>query len=386
MPPDHDQQVLPFRLPPRPARFGAAGALARPLAWARALVLAAALTSPAPAAGQSLPPLLAQFLRQTIALDAKQMSAVDAGHPVGKALDTPDHNEVALFGIVRIDVPRSFYVNAAADFPASLGSASRTRYGLLSDPASASDVAAVSVPHRDVDELAHCAAGSCKVKLPSGGITAIRAAIAANPESADSVVNAVVRARMVAYVNAYRADGDSALVQYADASRHDDAAQVFAGVLSRSPYMYRYAPSLERYLKDYPRDRPAGAHDVVFWAEDDLAGLRPTLTVRQEFIYAPPELAGCTLIVTKLLYASHYLDGDLDLTAVVDQERGATADTAGIYLVRLERMHFDNLPNGGLFHVRRRVIGQLLHRSEDRLRDAKARSEQAFARTAASSR
>lgn len=355
----------------------------RPHLSAYAIVVAFALTTPTPSIAQSLPPRLAGFLRQTIALNADQMRAVDAGDPVGKALDTPDQNEVALFGIVRIAVPRSFYVRTAGDFASSLKSASRTEYGLLSDPASAADVAAVSVPHRDVDDLAHCAPGSCKVKLPAGGIAAIRAAIDANPHAADSVVDAVVRARMVQYVDAYRAEGDSALVRYADESRRDDAAQVFAGVLSRSPYMYQYAPSLERYLKDYPRDRPAGVHDAMFWSEDNLPSLRPTLTVRQAIIYAPPELPGSTFIVTKLLYASHYLDGDLDLTAVVDEERGGVADTSGIYVVRLERMHFDQLPSGGILNLRGRVIGRLLNRTEEWLHDTKAQSERAYARSTA---
>lgn len=66
-------------------------------------------------------------------------------------------------------------------------------------------------------------------------------------------------------------------------------------------------------------------------------------------------MPGCTLIAAKLLYADHYLDGALDLTAVVDQAGDQAAGPAGLYLVLLRRLHFDDLPSGGLMNVRGRV-------------------------------
>ncbi len=93
-------------------------------------------------------------------------------------------------------------------------------------------------------------------------------------------------------------------------------------------------------------------------------------------MYAPPELPGSTLIASKLLYADHYLDGALGLTAVVDQA-GDQANP-GIYLVVLRRLHFDDLPSGGLIDVRGKVIGKLRERTASVLSDAKTRSEEAY--------
>jgi hypothetical protein len=143
--------------------------------------------------------------------------------------------------------------------------------------------------------------------------------------------------------------------------------------------MYEYAPSLERYLKNYPDDRPAHVRETLFWSEDDLPGLKPTLSITHEMVYAPPELPGSTLIVSKQLYADHYLDGALDVTAVVDQAGGQRANAAGIALVILRRWHFDDLPSGGLMNVRGRVTGKLRDQTIALLRGTKTKSEEAYA-------
>ncbi|HTR21282.1 MAG TPA: hypothetical protein VMH88_10545, partial [Gemmatimonadales bacterium] len=111
-----------------------------------------------------------------------------------------------------------------------------------------------------------------------------------------------------------------------------------------------------------------------------------TVTITHEVVYAPPELPGSTLIASKLLYAAHYLDGALDLTAVVDQTGDQGADAAGIYLVLLRHWHFDELPSGGLLNVRGRVIGKLRDQTTASLRDAKASSERAYAHAPDSAR
>ncbi len=134
-------------------------------------------------------------------------------------------------------------------------------------------------------------------------------------------------------------------------------------MLSHSSYMYEYAPSLERYLKNYPQDRPPGVAETLFWSEDDLPGLKPTLTITHEVVYTPPDLPGTSLIASKLLYADHFLDGALDLRVVVDQMGTGAGNPAGIYLVVVRRLHFDDL--SGPFNVRGRVISELTQPDRD---------------------
>ncbi len=340
---------------------------------------------PATARAQGPPPAsLQSFLQNTIHLNPDELRAVPNGKPLVKVMDTGDSREIAVFGVVWIDVPRAYYVKRASDFPVSLKSPSRVRFGIFSDPARETDVAAFSLPHDDAQELTKCRPGSCKVKLSSAAMTGVLASMDSTGPAPDSAANAFFRRAMLGYVTDYRSKGNSALLIYED-ERATAAKQVFDSMLARSPYAYQYAPSLERYLVNYPGDRPTELSEVVFWAQDDLPSLRPTVTITHALVYAPPELAGCTLIVSKQLYASHYLDGGMTIDAVVDAADSSSLSQT-VYLVLLRRLHFDDLPSGGVMHVRERVTSKLRDQTGSVLLDAKTRAEQAFASASASAR
>ncbi len=342
----------------------------------------AVLLFPSLGRAQEMPPSLTQFLQQTIGLHPDEVGAAASGKPVVKLLESSDPREIAVFGIVSVAVPRAFYVRRASDFRSSLTRPSRPQFGIFSDSAVPADVAALSASHDDVQDLAHCRPGACKLKFSAQTIARLRAIIDSAPNAADSVVSAYLRTRAIDYVTGYRARGNATLVVYADEDSVTAAAQVFAGMLSRSPYLYQYAPSLELYLKNYPQDRPADLSEVLFWSRDDLAGLQQTITLTHEIVYAPPELQGCTLLVAKQLYADHYLDGAIDVTAIVDQAGGQ----ASVYLVYLRRLHFDELPSGGLLNVRGKVIGKVRDATRADLQNAKTTNERAYAAAASSSR
>jgi hypothetical protein len=284
-------------------------------------------------------------------------------------------------GVVVVNATRSLVVAQVTDSLASRRDPARLGFGIFSDPAVATDVATLRLPSNDVQDIAKCRPGSCKLKLPARSITDVRTAVDPKSPSADSVAKGFATRAMVTYISAYRSQGKQALVVYDDEAHPIASADVWAGILSRSPYMYEYAPTLERYLVNYPQDRPANARDTFFWALDDMPGAKPILSMTHEVVYEPAELPGTTLIARQLLYSDHFLDGGLDLTTVVDRSAGRSvpSDSAGVVVVVLRRMHFDELPSGGIVNVRGRVMGKTRDRTETFLQDTKRRSEAAYA-------
>src|SRR5258707_38656 len=113
------------------------------------------------------PPRLTQFLQQRIGLDAAQLATVERGEPVVKVLETRDRRDVALFGIVTAPALREEYVRALRNFATSLRTPTRTQVGIFSEPATKSDVAAVTINSRDVADMKNCKPGDCAVKLPA---------------------------------------------------------------------------------------------------------------------------------------------------------------------------------------------------------------------------
>src|SRR5688572_8362377 len=103
---------------------------ARPTLAIGLSIITGILAITASAHAQQTPPALAQFLRQTIALDAAQLAMVERGEAVVKVLDTENKRDVAVFGIITVDASRDSYVRHLRDFQKSLRGAGRARFGI----------------------------------------------------------------------------------------------------------------------------------------------------------------------------------------------------------------------------------------------------------------
>ena len=299
------------------------------------------------------PPRLTEFLQHSIGFDAKQLAAVERSEPVVKVLETRDRRDVALFGIITAPIGHEQYVRALRDFPTSLRTPNRTQLGIFSNPATESDVAAVTVNSRDVGDTKNCKPGDCVVKLPATDMRSIHEQMNWSAPDLQAQLSAYARRRLVEYVTDYRRRGDSAMAIYDDRGNMNmHASDAFAAQFAESPYIYQTVPSLQNYLATYPRGSlPAGAAEILFWSEDVLPRLRPILSVTHLIVYTPPELPNVTLAAAKQIYADHYFETAVELTCIVDRN-------PGIYLLVLRRYRFDNLP-GGILNIRGRAIGAL---------------------------
>lgn len=328
-----------------------------PLPRATVILIGALLGAAAPPApGSQRPAALTRFLRERIGLDTAQLGALERGQAVVTVLDTKDKRDVAVFGIITTAMTREAYVTRLRDFPRWLRTPTRTQLGIFSDPATPSDLAALTVDARDVDDLKDCRPGDCKIKLPATEMQRIREGIDWKAGDVQARVDAYARRRLLEYITDYRARGDTAMVVYDDRGnvRSSDA---FAALLGQSPYVYEYAPSFHRYLATYPRGKLDGLTEVLFWADEALPRLKPILSITHLAVYDPPEMPGATLVAAKQIYADHYFEAAFELLTVID--RITTDGASGSYLLLLRRFRFDDMPSGGIINIRGKVVGKL---------------------------
>lgn len=137
-------------------------------------VLRLVLLAAVPARAQQAPPALAAFLRETIGLDATQTAAIERGEVVVKIMPSANERDVAVFGVITVDVPREVYIARARDFRSSLVAPSRTQLGIFSDPPVSADLQAFTVSKEDVADLKNCRPGNCSMKLPVNDMRTIR--------------------------------------------------------------------------------------------------------------------------------------------------------------------------------------------------------------------
>jgi len=299
----------------------------------------------------------ARFLQQFIGLSAAQIDEARAGRVVTKVLDTKIKDEVALFGIVTVDITREDYVRRVRDLGNYLKTPGRVAFGLFSTPATPADAASFVAEQSDLDAIKKCKPGDCDVKMPTSNIEQFQRSIDwSSAATARAQVETLVRERAAVYANRYRAGGTAAMVEYGDSKTAGRASEVFASLLAESPYLFHYVPTVHEYLRAYPNGSLASVTDAIYWASDRLPSLRPLLTINHVLIYAPQNSA-LALVATKQLYASHYFLGAFTLATVLD--RTDMPGGKGVYYIVVQRMRFDNLPSGGLLNIRGRVIGRM---------------------------
>jgi hypothetical protein len=326
--------------------------------WSAVTVVATGVASARPAAGQAQYRTLDEFLTRGVRLSPQELAALARGETIARMLPTGQQQDVAVFGAVQIDVPRTFFVERQRDFARAHRTPNRAQVQRFSEPAVDADVQALDVTNDDLKELRSCKPNDCNFKLPATDMGRFRSAVGAGGDARTRVA-AYARQRLVEYVNDYRTRGNAAMAVYDDrGSVH--ASDALGAMLRDSSYAFSAVPSLGQYLLDYPRSTPAGASQVIFWSLDELPHLRPVVSIMHEIIMSPPELPQTTVIAAKQIYANHYFEAGLEVLAAADR---ATANSSGnptaITAVAVRRYRFDHLPSGGLLNIRGRVANGL---------------------------
>ncbi len=146
-------------------------------------------------------------------------------------------------------------------------------------------------------------------------------------------VNNRVRKMAFEVLQRYQADGNSVLGSYRDTDRPFDVDAQLQSLLGRSAALPAYLPELDRYLLDYPKATLANVESQFYWERVNF-GLKPTLRLNHAIAYRSAGPKGeAQVVAVKQLYASHYFQLALDLTAcVADNGR---AGNAGFYLISL---------------------------------------------------
>ena len=164
------------------------------------MVLTGLVAIAMPARSQQPPQALAEFLRQTVGLEAAQLAAVERGEPVVKVLETQNKRDVAVFGIITADAARESYARQLRNFQQSLRNPARSRFGIFADPATTADVQALALNREDADELKKCQPGKCNFKLPATEMQRIQDQVDWSAADQPARVTAYARQRLVAYV------------------------------------------------------------------------------------------------------------------------------------------------------------------------------------------
>ncbi|MGA2712534.1 MAG: hypothetical protein ABSG41_05455 [Bryobacteraceae bacterium] len=310
------------------------------------VVVALLLTPVTPAASAQTWDLSA--LRAFAGLTNDQWNAVIHGDPQAKVLNTHEKREVAVVGVARLRATTACFVTRFKDIENFKKNPAVLRIRKFVSPVDPRDLEGFSLEAGDMTDLRVCRAGNCKVKLPVGTIERLAREVDWSQPDHDDRAQSVFREELLSYIGTYLHEGNSALIEYQDKNKPVRLADEFRGVLDARPGLAAFVPEFHDYLARYPTGMLPDVSEFFYWSTESF-GLKPVASVTHVSIYAQP---GRTMIASKQIYASHYFDASLGLTAALDD--GAAGPGSSMYLVYINRSRIDLL--GGFFGGLRRAI------------------------------
>ena len=280
------------------------------------------------------------LLNECCGISAENISRLDRGEALGKLVETGDDRDLALMGAVRLTIPKQVFLNwyrKVENYKSSplVGEAVR-----LHTPPRPADFEKFAIDPSEFKGLKSCVPGRCGIKLSAAQIARGQKELDWSTPNVAVQAQALLREILLEYATAYMERGDEALPKYQDRPETLDTRQVFLQLLQGSPYFRSLSPELATRLQHYPGVGPSPSDDELFYCTRERYGfgLKPLLNLTHVIIHQPsPDVA---VIVAKQMWASHYYDGSLAITVLVDAHPGT-------YLIYINRSRIDLLQRSG---------------------------------------
>lgn len=190
------------------------------------------------AAGQQ-PSREPQHFLDKLGFSHDQIAQIEHGD-IGVKILKPRKHEVAAVAVVRIQASQEFFIDRVRDIERYKKSEAVLLSKKFSNPPEVEDLAILTLPPQEIRDLAACEPGQCHFKLSRRQMELLQKLDFSAPDI-EQQANAAMRAMLRDYARAYEADGNRAMIVYADRGKGVDCAAQFAEILDRSTDILLYA-------------------------------------------------------------------------------------------------------------------------------------------------
>ena len=284
-----------------------------------------------------------RILEQKAAFQETDFAALQLNQPVVRLSPVSDKREIAVAGLVNIRAGAEEFLRSYRDSMTRKSNSAILEIGSFGSQPALADLESLTLETGDIEDLKECVAGDCQVKLSAAMIERFRKEIDWNaPDYAVKVTN-LFKQMLSEYVRDYRARGEAALIQYNDKRNEIDLAAE-----------QRALNAASSYINGLLADSKSGLQlleDTIVWSKIKF-GLKPVIAVNHIKIYKRDrEVGPQVLISSKQIYASHYFNASLALTAFVT----VPGASQGAYLISENRSRADGL-EGPFGKIKRGVV------------------------------
>jgi hypothetical protein len=282
----------------------------------------------------------AVILEKCCEITTEDLGTLDAGQALGRLIKLGDDADIAIMGAVRLTISKEAFIDWYRRVENYKYSSMVKEAVQFHVPPRPEDVSAFVIDANHIKLLRDCKSGKCGLKFSNEEIARSRTEVDWNAPNASAKADALAKSILLQHVERYMKQGDGALPKYNDKPEEMDVLATYKSILNSSPYIKSAFPKLFTQLSDYRGTKEGtGRDDLFYWSRELYGfGLKPLINVVHTSIYtANPSV---TVIATKQIWASHYYDGSLGITVLVDANPGT-------YLIYMNRSRIDLLRDAG---------------------------------------
>lgn len=292
-----------------------------------------------------------KILREKAAFDETAFAALQEGQTVVRLLPVRDRREVAVCGLVGLEVPAEMFLQSFRESMARKNSAAILEIGSFGSTPTLDDLRDLTIESRDLEDLKECVVGDCRLKLSARMIERFHKEV--DWQSPDYRIQAtqLLKLMLLDYVRDYVARGDAALIEYNDKSKQVRLAEEQHALMAASGYVNDFLTRFPQHLKGVPASELKIVENAIVWSKIKF-GLKPVFAINHIMVYKREQGTGPQiLIASKQIYANHYFDSSLALTAFVN----VPGANPGSYLFYENRSRADGL-EGAFSQIKRSIV------------------------------
>jgi hypothetical protein len=279
-------------------------------------------------------------LHEKAAFEEKDFAALKLNQPVVRLAPASDKREIAVSGLVNIRAGAEDFLRSYRESMTHKTNPAILEIGSFSSEPSVNDLDTLTLETADIEDLKDCVVGDCQLKLSAPMIERFRKEIDWNAPTYQLAVTNLFKQMLLDYVRDYRTRGDAALIEYNDKQNEVSLAAEQRALNAASSY-------INDLLSQAKSDLHL-AEDSIVWSKIKF-GLKPVIAINHVRIFRRNSDAGPqVLIASNQIYANHYFNASLALTAFVNVGQDA-------YLVYENRSRADGL-DGPFGKLKRGVV------------------------------
>jgi hypothetical protein len=237
----------------------------------------------------------------------EDFSALSQGEPIVKLMSSTDRREIAVAGLVRVQVPADTFLASYQENMTRKNAAAILEIGAFTDPPSVNNLDSLTLDDRDLDDLKSCTVGDCRLKLSASMIERFQKEIDWQAPDYRLKATQLYKQMLVEYVRNYLSRGEVALIRYDDKSQTVDLNNETQQLLKNSSYRAIAGGP----IRPNQQEHFSSVDHRIVWSKVKF-GLKPVISINHISI---SKTADKVLILSKQLYANHYFESSVGLTA-----------------------------------------------------------------------